>query len=65
MGILQEIIYIISTNMSINMRSLNIQANKGLFNCRLDVLIEDANVLTALCKRLKNVKGVNSAVRIN
>ncbi len=65
MGILQEIIYIISTNMSINMRSLNIQANNGLFNCRLDVFIEDATVVTNLCKRLKNVKGVNTAVRIS
>ncbi|MCQ2289192.1 MAG: RelA/SpoT family protein [Muribaculaceae bacterium] len=65
MGILQEIIYIISTNMSINMRSLNIQANNGLFSCRLDVLIEDATVVNNLCKRLKNVKGVNSALRIN
>lgn len=65
MGILQEIIYIISTNMSINMRNLNIQANNGLFNCKLDVMIEDTNVVTNLCKRLKNVKGVNSAVRIS
>lgn len=65
MGILQEIIYIISTNMSINMRNLNIKADHGLFNCQLDVLIEDANVVTNLCKRLKNVKGVNTAVRIN
>ena len=65
MGILQEIIYIISTNMSINMRGLNIQANGGVFSCKLDVLIQDANVLTSLCKRLKNVKGVNSAMRIN
>lgn len=65
MGILQEIIYIISTNMSINMRNLNIQASSGLFNCKLDVLIEDANVVTNLCKRLKNVKGVNQAIRIS
>lgn len=65
MGILQEIIYIISTNMSINMRNLNIQANNGLFNCKLDVLIEDANVVTNLCKRLKSVKGVKTAVRIS
>lgn len=64
-GILQEIIYIISTNMSINMRNLNIQASSGLFNCKLDVFIEDANVVNLLCKRLKNVKGVNSAVRIS
>jgi len=65
MGILQEIIYIISTNMSINMRNLNIQASSGLFNCKLDVLIEDASVVTNLCKRLKNVKGVTAAVRIS
>ncbi len=65
MGILQEIIYIISTNMSIYMRGLNIQANDGLFDCKLDVLIEDASVVTNLCKRLKNVKGVTQAVRIN
>mgnify|MGYP004447547941 FL=1 len=65
LGILQEIIYIISTNMSINMRGLNIQADRGLFRCKLDVLIEDASVVTSLCKRLKNVKGVTSAVRIS
>ncbi len=65
MGILQEIIYIISTNMAINIRNLNIQANAGLFNCKLDVLIEDASVVTNLCKRLKNVKGITQAVRIS
>ena len=65
MGILQEIIYIISTTMSINMRHLNIGADDGLFRCDLEVLVEDANVLTNLCKRLKKVKGVNSAERSN
>ena len=65
MGILQEIIYLISTNMAINMRRLNISADEGLFKCDLDVLIEDTHVVTNLCKRIKKVPGVNTATRIN
>lgn len=65
MGILQELIYIISTNMAINIRGLNIVANEGVFSCELTVLVEDTNVVTALCKQVKKVKGVNSAARMN
>ena len=65
MGILQERIYIISTNMAINIRGLNIAANEGVFSCELTVLVEDTNVVTALCKQVKKVKGVNSAARMN
>ncbi|MDD6777538.1 MAG: RelA/SpoT family protein [Bacteroidales bacterium] len=65
MGILQELIYIISTNMAINIRGLNITANEGVFSCELTVLVEDTNVVTALCKQVKKVKGVNSAARMN
>ena len=65
MGILQEIIYLISTNMAINIRRLDISADEGVFHCELDVLIEDTEVVTNLCKRLKKVKGVSSASRIS
>ena len=65
LGILQEIIYIISTNLAIDMRSLNIHAEQGVFSCDLDVLIEDTSVIINLCKRLKRVKGVNMATRVN
>lgn len=64
-GILQELIYLISTNLAINIRKLNIWTEHGVFHCELDVLIEDADVVTRLCKRLKKVKGVNTATRIS
>ncbi|MBO4814948.1 MAG: bifunctional (p)ppGpp synthetase/guanosine-3',5'-bis(diphosphate) 3'-pyrophosphohydrolase [Muribaculaceae bacterium] len=64
LGILQEIIYLISTNLAINIRKLNIGADGGVFHCELDVFINDTEVVNKLCKRLKKVKGVNSAVRI-
>jgi (p)ppGpp synthetase, RelA/SpoT family len=65
MGILQSIVNIISTNMSINMKKMNVTADQGVFNCELVVLVSDASVVTNLCREIKKVKGVNSATRIN
>lgn len=63
MGILQEIIYLISTNMAINIRRLNITSNDGLFTCEMNVLVEDVNTVTKMCKQLGKVKGVTMATR--
>lgn len=63
-GILQEIIYLISTNLSLNMRRLNITADDGVFHCELEAMVDDTDVVTQLCKRLKKVKGVSQAVRV-
>lgn len=63
-GILQEIIYLISTNLSLNMRRLNISADEGVFQAELEAQVDDTEVVTKLCKRLKKVKGVSSAVRV-
>jgi GTP pyrophosphokinase len=64
-GILQSIVNIISTNMSINMKRMNVTADTGVFNCDLDVLISDASVVTNLCKEIKKIDGVNSASRMS
>ena len=64
-GILQSIVNIISTNMSINMKRMNVTADQGVFKCDLDVLISDAQVVTNLCREIKKVKGVNTATRMN
>ena len=64
-GILQSIVNIISTNMSINMKRMNVTADQGVFNCDLDVLISDAKVVTNLCRGIKKIKGVNSASRMS
>ena len=64
-GILQSIVNIISTNMSINMKQMNVTSDQGVFNCDLQVLVSDAQVVTNLCREIKKVKGVNSATRMN
>ena len=65
MGILQSIVNIISTNMSINMKRMNVTADQGVFNCTLDVLISDAKVVNNLCREIKKIKGVNTARRMS
>ncbi len=64
-GILQSIVNIISTNMSINMKKMNVTADQGVFSCDLDVLVSDATVVTNLCREIKKVKGINSATRMS
>ena len=63
MGILQEIIYLISTNLEINIRRLNISADAGVFVCEMDVNVENVSAVTKMCKRLSKVKGVSKAIR--
>ncbi|MBQ9577537.1 MAG: GTP pyrophosphokinase, partial [Muribaculaceae bacterium] len=64
-GILESIVNIISTNMSINMKQMHVTADQGVFNCDLEVLVSDASVVTSMCREIKKVKGVNTANRMS
>ncbi len=64
-GILQSIVNIISTNMSINMKRMNVTADQGVFRCELDVQVSTASVVTNLCREIKKIKGINSATRMS
>ena len=64
-GILQSIVNIISTNMSINMKRMNVTSDEGVFTCELEVLVSDASVVTNLCREIKKIKGVNNANRMS
>ncbi len=65
MGILQEIVYLISSTLAINLRRLNIAANDGVFKCEMDVMVGDTKVIDQLCRRIRQVPGVKMAHRIN
>ena len=64
LGILQELISVISTNMSLNIRKLNIAADKEVFHCDLTVLVEDTEIVTDLCNKVKKINGVQRAARV-
>ncbi|MCF0219571.1 MAG: bifunctional (p)ppGpp synthetase/guanosine-3',5'-bis(diphosphate) 3'-pyrophosphohydrolase [Muribaculaceae bacterium] len=64
-GILQELAQLISNQMNINIRLLNIQAEKEVFHADLGVLVSDTKVVEVLCDKVKKLRGVTSAIRVS
>lgn len=64
LGMLKELIAVITTQLGIEIRHLNISANDGIFSADLGVMVSDTNVVTELSEKLKKVKGVEKVARI-
>lgn len=64
-GILHQIIGIISQDMSFNMKRLNIESDKEVFRCDLSLLVNNAHIVNNLCQKLKKIDGVKLANRVN
>jgi GTP pyrophosphokinase len=63
-GILQEIIGVISDQMGIDLRRLDIEADKEVFHCDTWVRVEDVDIVNQLCAKVLKVNGVENAMRI-
>jgi len=62
-GIVNEITQIISKDVGVHMRSINIDTDKGKFEGILKVLVYNVEHIEFLMQRLKKVKGVVSVTR--
>ncbi len=65
LGILQELIQMISTHLAIDIRKLDIEAHDEVFDCDLWVRVGDVSVVNALCEKVRSINGVQSAARIH
>ncbi len=63
MGIVNNITSIISKEEKIQMRSISINSNDGLFSGHLTVMLEDTSRLQQLIRKLKTVKGIKNITR--
>ncbi len=63
-GILHELISLISTHLSLDIRALDIRAEKEVFHCDLSLLVSDADGLNDLCAKVRHIPGIQSAARI-
>lgn len=64
-GIVNNITRIISNELNVNMRSISFDSNDGVFEGNIMVFVHDTNHLTDLIQKIKKVKGVTSAVRVD
>lgn len=63
-GILHELISLISTHLSLDIRSLDIRTEKEVFQCDLSLLVTDAAGINDLCAKVKKIPGVEKAARV-
>jgi GTP pyrophosphokinase len=63
-GMVSEITQIISNNMSVNIHSLNISGDDGLFEGKITVSVQNKSQLQKLCDRIKKIEGIDTVDRI-
>lgn len=64
-NIVSNLMSIISKEDGVQLRSINIDSNDGLFQGNITVMLANTSMLEQLIKKLKAVKGVKSVTRIN
>ncbi|MDE6528957.1 MAG: TGS domain-containing protein, partial [Muribaculaceae bacterium] len=63
-GILHELISLISTHLSLDIRSLDIRTEKEVFRCDMSLMVSDAAGINDLCSKVRKIPGVEKAARV-
>jgi len=65
LGIVSNISDVISKDLQVNMRSISIESNDGMFEGTITLFVKDIRHLEALTRKLKKVKGVMNIRRFD
>ncbi len=63
-GLINELTRIISNTMKVNIKTINISGNDGIFDGTITVEVHDAHHLEQLIERIRKINGVKSVSRI-
>ncbi len=62
-GLVNQVTQIISTDMNVNIRSINIAGDEGVFEGLITVVVQDINHLNKIMEKLRKIEGVTSVDR--
>ena len=65
LGVIDDITKIISSQLRVNMKSINVDLNEGIFDGKIDLFVSDTLQLSKLIKKLQRVPNVNNVERID
>ncbi|MBT8260458.1 MAG: TGS domain-containing protein, partial [Bacteroidia bacterium] len=63
-GLVNEITKVISSNMHVNMKSLNFESNDGLFSGKVTVKVNSNSLVKKLMERIKKINGIEKVQRL-
>jgi GTP diphosphokinase / guanosine-3',5'-bis(diphosphate) 3'-diphosphatase len=64
-GVVSNITKVISNELKVNIRSLSIDSNDGIFDGTIMLFVHDTNHLTKMIQKLQQVKGILTVARID
>lgn len=65
MGLTNELTKVVSNNMNVNIQSISLSGNAGVFNGQLTVVVQNNTMLKKLIENIKKIDGVDKVTRIN
>ncbi len=64
MGLVNNITQVISSNMHVNMKSINFDSNDGVFSGTINVVVKNITMLNKLIDNLKKINGIDKVRRV-
>jgi GTP pyrophosphokinase len=63
-GLVNDITEIISSELNVNMRNINISVHNGIFEGTIDLYVHHTKDLNNLIMKISNIKGIENVKRV-
>ncbi|ARV10513.1 RelA/SpoT family protein [Winogradskyella sp. PC-19] len=64
LGLVNDVTKVISSNMHVNMKSLNFSSDDGIFKGKITVVVKNKTMLKKLMENLKKINGIDKVTRV-
>jgi len=64
LGITNELTKVISSNMNINIQSISLTTEAGLFNGKVAVIVKNNNILEKMMAKIRKIEGIDKVTRV-
>ena len=65
MGLTNELTKVISNNMHVNIQSISLSGDAGIFNGQVTVIVQNNIILKKLIENIKKIDGIDKVTRVN
>lgn len=65
LGLTNELTKVISNNMHVNIQSISLSGDAGIFNGQVVVVVQNNTILKKLIENIKKIDGIDKVTRIN
>lgn len=65
LGLTNELTKVISNNMHVNIQSISLSGEAGIFNGQVTVVVQNNTILKKLIENIKKIDGIEKVIRVN